>query len=90
MSELKVIKADERSRYELIADGEVAGFADYVAYGEAVRLTHTEIDSRHGGKGYGSKLAAAVIADIRAQGKDVVAECDFMAAYLKKQAAGSR
>ena len=87
MTDVQVIRADERSRYELVADGEVAGFADYTQADGAVRLTHTEIDPRHGGKGYGSKLADAAIADIRGQGKEVVAACEFIAAYMKKKAA---
>jgi predicted GNAT family acetyltransferase len=88
MSEVQVVKSEALSRYELVANGEVAGFADFKVAGEEVHLVHTEIDPRHAGKGYGSMLAAAVLEDIRAQGQRAVAECDFMAAYIRKRALG--
>lgn len=73
-----------RGRFELIADGQVAAYADYTAKPDSMTFTHTEVQAGHEGKGYGSKLAQLALRDVRAQGKRVFTRCDFIAGYLKK------
>ena len=73
-----------RGRYELIAGGQVAAYADYTAKPDGVTFTHTEVLAGHEGKGYGSKLAELALRDVRARGKRVIARCEFIAGYLKK------
>jgi predicted GNAT family acetyltransferase len=85
--EVEVVNVRERLRYELRAAGVLAGFSDYEAHDGGVRFVHTEVLPGHAGKGYGSRLAAAAVADARASGGPVLADCEFIAAYLKKHPA---
>jgi predicted GNAT family acetyltransferase len=85
--EVEVVNARERSRYELLAGGVLAGFSEYEASEAAIRFVHTEVLPGHAGKGFGSRLAAAAVADARASGKPVVADCTFIAAWLAKHPA---
>lgn len=70
----------ERSRYELLVDGEVVGFADYrrLPDGRMV-LPYAQVDPARGGQGLGTALAAAVYADLEARGVEPVPTCGFMA-----------
>src|ERR1700748_1754831 len=43
-------------RFEILADGEVAGFTLYQLYGNEIVFTHTETDDRFKGHGLGSRL----------------------------------
>ncbi|WP_151638565.1 GNAT family N-acetyltransferase [Noviherbaspirillum aerium] len=71
-------------RYELIADGQMVGFAQYRPSGDAVTITHTEIAPEHGGKGYGSALAKQALDLIRDERKRVIPACGFIAQYIGK------
>ncbi|GIF74383.1 GNAT family N-acetyltransferase [Asanoa siamensis] len=73
-----------RNRFEISADGEVAGFAAYRLREGAITFTHTEIDPRFEGKGLGSKLARAVLDEARSRQLRVYAQCPFVAGYIDK------
>lgn len=73
-----------QSRYELLAEGQVVGIAEYETKGNVLQLLHTEVLPGNEGKGYGSQLAKQVLDDIGRQGKQVRPLCEFMAAYLDK------
>jgi predicted GNAT family acetyltransferase len=73
-----------QQRYELLADGEVLGFAQYRRNGGTVTITHTEIGAQHEGKGYGSALARQALDHLRAEGEKLVPACAFIAAYVSK------
>jgi hypothetical protein len=70
-------------RYELDVDGHVA-----VAYAKradgVVTFTHTEVPKALEGRGIGSRLAKGALALVRAEGHKVIAQCPFIAGYLKK------
>lgn len=70
------------SRYDLLVDGELAGFARYHLEGERVVLFDTKIAPTHRGEGLGQQLAQAVLEDIRARGILVEPQCEFIAAYI--------
>jgi uncharacterized protein len=74
----------DKHRFELTADGELAGFSAYRLREGAITFTHTEIDSSFEGKGLGSKLARAVLDEAREQGLRVYAQCPFIAGYIDK------
>jgi uncharacterized protein len=44
----------DRSRFEVYADGELVGFADYRLQGGAMSLPHTEVQPRYRGRGLAS------------------------------------
>jgi uncharacterized protein len=84
MSEITVANNPEQSRYEVLVDGAVAGFAQYVRHPTHLNFVHTEIGSRFEGRGLGGRLVKAALEDVRATGGRVVATCPFVAAYLDK------
>jgi predicted GNAT family acetyltransferase len=84
MSHAQLRNNTEKHHYELVDEGQVVGFVKYRLVGDAIRLVHTEIDPRHEGKGYGSALAKQVLAEMRAQNKQIVPVCKFIAGYIEK------
>ncbi|MBN9581667.1 MAG: N-acetyltransferase [Afipia sp.] len=70
-------------RYELNVDGHVATACYEIANG-VVTFEHTEVPAELGGKGVGSKLIRGALAQVRADGLKVTAECPFVQAYLNK------
>jgi predicted GNAT family acetyltransferase len=85
MSEPSATVADnpDRSRYEVRADGETAGFAAYRRLDDRLVFTHTEIDDRFGGRGLGSVLAREALDDVRRQGLLVTPQCPFIAHFIR-------
>jgi predicted GNAT family acetyltransferase len=78
----QVRKAEDRSRYELLLDGEVVGIADYHEDGDALVFPHTQIAVEHRGRGLGDILVRAALDDVRAAGKVVVPRCWFVRDFL--------
>lgn len=74
----------EHSRFEILADGEAAGFAQYVTRPGRVFFVHTEIDPTFEGRGLGGALAKAALDGVRAQGLRVVPLCLFIAGYIER------
>ncbi len=74
--------AEDRSRYELLLDGEVVGIADYRPDGDILVFPHTEIAPEHRGRGLGELLVRAAMDDVRASGKVVVPQCWFVRDFL--------
>ena len=79
-----VRRNDDKSRYELHVDGELAGFAAYTDKGDQRIMYHTEIFEAFGGRGLSNVLVTEALADIRGSGKRVVAVCPLVAAFLRK------
>jgi uncharacterized protein len=81
----EVVNNPDESRYEIRADGALAGFAEYQTdRHDRVVFVHTEIDPAHEGEGLGGKLARGALDDVRAQGRPVVPLCPFIAGYIGK------
>jgi predicted GNAT family acetyltransferase len=72
----------ERSRYELVVDGEVIGFADYDVDGDVVVMPHTEIAPNRRHQGFGAILVQGALDAIRASGRRVVARCWYVADFI--------
>ena len=64
-----------RSRYEVVIDGEVAGFAEYVDDGDRVEMPHTLVEHEHRGKGLAAVVVRHALDDLRARGRTVVPSC---------------
>jgi predicted GNAT family acetyltransferase len=71
-------------RYEAHLDGELAGYVEYSLVGESILFSHTEVLPAFEGQGLGGTLARHVLADARAQGKQVIPVCQFVAGYIRK------
>jgi uncharacterized protein len=78
-----VQRIDERSRYELVADGDVIGFADYRDDGTNLVFPHTVIKPEHRGRGNGDVLVAGALDDVRQQGRKVVPTCWFVREFIE-------
>ena len=71
-----------RSRYEIIVDDRVVGFADYTLEGDTVVFPHTEMESSMRGKGLGAELVRHALDDVRRSGGKVVADCWYVAEFI--------
>ena len=78
-----VLNSTARQRYELHTDGGVA-VAQYELRGQKIAFTHTVVPERLQGRGLGSILIKAALADARERGLKVIAECSFVARYIER------
>jgi predicted GNAT family acetyltransferase len=74
----------DRHMYEARLGDRRVGFTQYQVTDQSIALLHTEIDPDFEGRGYGSKLAAGVLADARSRGVDVVVRCPFISVYVRR------
>jgi uncharacterized protein len=82
--EARVADAPERSRFELVVDGELAGFAEYRLRPGRIVFTHTEVDEAHQGTGLAGRLAAAALDAARERGLEVTPLCPYIAGYIRR------
>jgi uncharacterized protein len=71
-------------RYEVWADGELAGYAQYVFSRGRITFVHTEVYESYEGLSLGNRLARAALDDARAQGLLVVSYCPFIARFIER------
>ncbi|MFD5865182.1 GNAT family N-acetyltransferase [Agromyces sp. NPDC127015] len=81
---VEITRLDDRQRYQLVVDGERAGFAQFRLEPGAIVFTHTVIKPEFGGRGLGSRLAKYVLDDAVSRGDRIVPQCPFIAAYLRE------
>jgi predicted GNAT family acetyltransferase len=72
----------ERSRYEIIVDGEVAGVVNYRRADTVVIFPHTEIAPSLRGQGLAARLVRAALDDVRRRNETVVPGCWFVAQFI--------
>lgn len=84
MSEPTITRNDDRGRYELRVDGELASFADFIPGEGSVVFTHTETLPEFSGQGLGLELAKGAIADAVARGETIVPLCPFIRRYVER------
>ncbi len=76
--------ADEH-RYEIVVDGDLAGYAAYVDDDGGRRIfTHTKVDPDYAGHGVGGALAAGALDDARARGLRIVPRCPFITEFIQR------
>jgi predicted GNAT family acetyltransferase len=80
----RVERDEPNSRYTMVLGDQLAGFAEYREQGGRLHLTHTVVQQEFEGQGVGSRLAAFALDDARSRGLQVVPQCSFMAAYVKR------
>jgi predicted GNAT family acetyltransferase len=74
---------EARNRFELDVGGTIA-FVTYRKSPVAITLVHTEVPPELGGQGIGSKLARATLDAVRAEGRKLAVECDFIRGFMGK------
>lgn len=82
--DVSVVDADERSRFEVIVDGELAGVCEYVLRGDLLNLVHTEVYDGYEGRGLAGRLARTALESARERGLRVRPTCPYIASYLEK------
>jgi predicted GNAT family acetyltransferase len=80
-----VVDVPEESRYELRVGGQTVGLAAYRMRGDdRIVFLHTEVDDALEGRGLGSTLAGAALADAQRRGFTIVPLCPFIARYIQR------
>ena len=72
------------NRYEVWADGELAGYAQYIPRRGRIAFVHTEVYESYEGLGLGAQLARAALHDARARGLVVEPYCPFIAGFIER------
>ena len=80
----RVVHNPEQHAYELMVEGEQAGYAEYVPEGGAMAITHVVVQPRFGGLGYGATLAQAALDDAKERGLDVLPFCSFVREHVRR------
>lgn len=80
----EVVHNPEKKRYEIFADGDLAGFTEYEERDDVTDFVHTEIDGAFAGKGLGGVLARGALDDVIARERVIFAHCPFIRKYLDK------
>jgi predicted GNAT family acetyltransferase len=77
----------DASRYEIVVDGAVAGFARYRRPDEGtIAFTHTEVDEAYAGQGLAKVVARESLDDVRGRGLAVLPFCPFYRGFIAKNA----
>ncbi|MEU3183905.1 GNAT family N-acetyltransferase [Streptomyces sp. NPDC006923] len=79
-----VERADARHQYEVLVDGETAGFTAYRDRDEQRVFYHTEISDAFAGRGLAPLLVQHALTDVRTSGKRIVPVCPYVAKFLEK------
>lgn len=81
--EIRHERHDQQGRYHLVLDGSEAGELDYRDDDEGRRtFTHTGVRPEHEGHGHAAQLVRRGLDDARADGRTVIPQCSYVAAYL--------
>jgi predicted GNAT family acetyltransferase len=81
----EVIQNQELERFELVEDGDIAGYSEYRIVSNEIVFTHTEILSPEREKGLGGRLVREALDQVREHTDyRVVAQCPFVAHWLSK------
>jgi predicted GNAT family acetyltransferase len=82
VTDVQVRDNPEQSRFDILVDGAVSGFAAYRVRGGRTIITHSEVDPSFRGRGLGSRLAEGTLDQLRDRHATVVASCPFFAQYV--------
>jgi hypothetical protein len=83
-SDLRVIDAPDRHRYEIVRDGTVVGYAAYQKTDQLIVFTHTEVDPSLEGQGVGGLLVRGALDHVRTLGSAVLPICPFVQAWMAR------
>ncbi len=81
---VRVVDVPERSRFEVLVDGEIAGFAEYHRRPGLIAFVHTLIDPRFEGRGLASDLIRTALSEARSEGLSVMPFCPFVRGYIAR------
>ena len=82
--DVQVVNNPEEHRYEVRADGELAGWTMYRERPGLIVFVHTEIDQRFEGQGLASQLIRTALDDARDRELQVLPFCPFVNGYIAR------
>src|SRR5215469_9518630 len=80
--DVEVTDNPDKARFEILADGELAGFVLYHLRGNEIAFTHTETDDRFRGHGLASQLIRTALDNARARRLAVLPYCPFTRSWI--------
>jgi uncharacterized protein len=80
--DLEVADNPDKDRFEILADGELAGFAQYHLSGDEIAFTHTQIDDRFRAQGIASWLVQSSLDAARERHLMVLPYCPFVRDWI--------
>lgn len=84
MTEYRFTLNEEKKRFEMEVEGNIA-FIEYILTNDKVMfLTHTEVPKSLGGKGIGSSIVEKALNYIKEHNYTLAPLCPFVAKYLVK------
>jgi predicted GNAT family acetyltransferase len=81
---ITVVRNNDKSRYEILVDGHVAGFADFRMRGDRQVFVHTEIEPEFRGRDLAATLIQAALDDARANDYHVIPRCPYVAEFIQE------
>lgn len=85
MSEsIEVVDAPERHRFEILVDGELAGYTEYHEHGDERIFPHTVIHEEYGGRGLATRLVHEALDQTRAGTQRIVPYCPVVKGFIAK------
>ncbi|TYB62706.1 N-acetyltransferase [Nonomuraea sp. PA05] len=81
---VEIVDNTTESRFEILVDGKVAGFADYLLLPTKIVFTHTEVLPAYEGQGLAGKLVAHALQASADTGLRVVPRCPYVAKYIQR------
>jgi uncharacterized protein len=80
--DLQVADDPGQERFEIHADGELAGVIQYHLRGHEIAFVHTETDDRFRGLGIGSHLVRSALDSVRQRNLVVLPYCPFVNRWM--------
>ena len=80
--DVEVTDNPDKARFEIVADGELAGFAQYQLRDGVIAFTHTQTDDRFRGHGLGSRLVRESLDEARARHLVVLPYCLYTRSWI--------
>jgi len=80
--DVEVADNPDKDRFEVLADGELAGFVQYHLRGDEIAFTHTQTDDRFRGHGLASRLVQASLDAARERHLAILPYCPFMRSWI--------
>ena len=81
--EYNVVNNKERSRFEVLLDGDYA-FVEYRWRNGDLAIMHTEVPKAYEGKGIAGTMVKHVLEYARKEGLKILPYCPYTAAYIKR------
>ena len=83
-SEPQVRDNPDKSRYEVLVDGDLAGFVTYRMKGDVIAFLHTETEPGFQRAGLAGRLVRETLDDARQRRLSVLPFCPYVAGWIKR------